>query len=370
MSNVRRFLLIIVIVALVIVLGNVLSHTVRNSTTHDGQVIFTDSYTLTNDLSEDLFIMADTASVTAESHITGDAAVVGRTRASVEGEVDGDLVLMGAELTFSPDAHVTGDAAFIGNQIALGGVVEGKLKVIADKVNILPGAQLPANPEVCASHISDERSDSRPLQNCGADELASWQSLRDGSFVTETLGAGGFSSEGLLLSIGFTLAMTAFAGVIVTVFPRAFSYMTQAARQLPGRLARVGCLSLLLLPGIGAVLLLALALLPPLGLLLLPIMCLLTIPVLLFFAAGWMTMALLLGDGILRRLVHRASPPITTMMAGSFALLLAWLVATALPYGSLIGLGLMLLIGVVGLGSALVTRLGTRSPTRRHFVQG
>lgn len=371
MSNARKFLLIIAIVVVVIMVGNAVSRrVVQNVTSGEGEIALTDSYTLDSNLSEDLFVIADSAHLTAASQVVGDVALVGRSRASLEGDVNGDVVVMGGELALGQDAQITGQAAFIGNQVTLAGTVKGDLSVLADTLTILPGAQLPDKLELCASHIVDERSDSAPLANCGAEELAGWQSLRDGRLVTDTLGAGGFSTGGLLLGIGFTLAMTALAGVVVTIFPRAFSYMTQAVRLVPRRLAGVGCLTLLLVPGVGAALLLALALLPPLGLLLLPIMCLLTIPLLLCFVAGWLTMALLVGDGVLRRFARHSSPPITTIMVGSFTLLVVWLLATALPYGSLIGVGLMLLIGVVGLGAALVTRLGTKPPTRRHFVQG
>lgn len=371
MSNARKFLIIIAIVVIVLIVGRAVSNrVVENVAIGEGEIALTDAYVLNSTLNEDLFVIADSAQLTAASQVTGDAALVGRSRASLAGRIDGDVVLMGGELELMKGANITGDAAFIGNRVTLAGMVQGDLSVLADTLTILPGARLPDATELCASHIIDERSDSPPLTNCGTEELAGWQAVRDGSFVTETLGAGGFSSAGLLLSISFTLAMTALAGVVVTIFPRAFSYMTQAARQIPRRLAGVGCLTLLLVPGIGAGLVITLALLPPLGLILLPITCLLVIPLLLCFVAGWMTMALLLGDGVLRRFARHASPPMTTIMVGSFALLLLWLLATALPYGSLIGVGLMLLIGIVGLGAALVTRLGTRSPTRRHFVQG
>lgn len=371
MSNARKFLLIIAFVVVVIIAGNAVSRRVLDNTQNsDGTIAFTDTYTLENSLSEDLFVVADVALVPANTQVEGDAALVGRTRASLEGTVVGDVVVMGGELALGEAAQVSGHAAFIGNHVTLAGTVDGSLSVVADTLTILPGAQLPDNPELCASNVIDERSDSPPLANCGAEELAGWQSLRDGTFLSTTISAGGMTSEGLLLSIGFTLAMTALSGVVVTVFPRAFSYMTQAVRQIPGRMARVGCLSLLLVPGTGAVLLLALALLPPLGLVLLPVTCLLSIPLALCFVAGWMTMALLLGDVVLHRLARRTSPPIMTVMVGSFLLLVLWMLATSLPYGTVLGPGLTLLIGMVGLGAVLVTRLGTRSPTRRHFVQG
>jgi len=94
------------------------------------------------------------------------------------------------------------------------------------------------------------------------------------------------------------------------------------------------------------------------------------LPLGILFAIGWITMALLTGDWLVRRFMRRTSPPMLTVIAGSLGLFLIWTVIGILPFGPLLGLVMVLVIGAAGLGAVIMTRLGTRTAARSYFVQG
>jgi hypothetical protein len=114
------------------------------------------------------------------------------------------------------------------------------------------------------------------------------------------------------VSFAFTgilaLGLAALSGLIVTIFPRHFGQMTQAVRALPARVSRIGCLTQGLVVALVAGLGILIAVLPPLGLVLLPILALLMLPLGILFVIGWMTVALLTGDWLLRRFAPHQLP--------------------------------------------------------------
>ena len=115
---------------------------------------------------------------------------------------------------------------------------------------------------------------------------------------------------------------------------------------------------------------LVLAKLPVLGLLLLPVGLIAGVVVFGMVLTGWIALALLLGDWLVRRLVRHTLPPLITVVLGSAALFVLWHILALVPFGSLAGLAVMLLLGAVGLGATLSTVMGTRSMRRSYFVQG
>lgn len=370
MSGKRKLFLLAVVVIVLVVLASLASRLfLRAASSGDGAVVLTGDYRLDAAAPESIFVIADTAELTADSRVQSDAALVGRSLVTLAGQVDGDLTVMGSDVIMSPSARVTGEVAIIGTRVTLAGQLEGEVFIIADTLNVLPQTVLGQTVTACATTITDERTASPSVLQCSEEDRAALASLRDGSFFTEAVRTARFSTGELVFSLLTTLVLAAFSGLIVSIFPRSFSYMTEAVYTLPRRMAGVGLLTFLLIPAVAALLVLTLALLPPLGLLLLLAVALLGLAFLILLAAGWMTMSLIVGEALLIRLNQRSSPPLMTIIVGSIILFGLSTLISFLPYGPLVTLGFGFLLGSVGLGAALVTRLGTRPPTRRYFVQ-
>jgi hypothetical protein len=115
---------------------------------------------------------------------------------------------------------------------------------------------------------------------------------------------------------------------------------------------------------------LAVVAIPVLGLVIVPVYLL---AALLFFGmtlAGWITVTLVVGDLILRRLNLSTLPPLVITAVGNVALLLVWNVLALTDITRLLALFGLIGLGSVGLGAAFVTRMGTKPVHRSYLVQG
>jgi hypothetical protein len=128
---------------------------------------------------------------------------------------------------------------------------------------------------------------------------------------------------------------------------------------------------ILLAVGITVALALVVVSVPPLGIILVPVYLLIA---LLFFGmvlTGWITITLITGDMLLRRLGRvNTLPPLIIAAVGNISLLLVWNILALNEYGRLGGTIILILLGSVGLGATLITRMGTRPLHRRYLVQG
>ena len=367
----RKLLVLAVVIVIVLIVGGAASRAVlQRATNKNDAPVFTSSYTLATTKTDDLFVIADTAQLLTGSHVEADASLVGRTAVSIDGQIDGDLTVMGGDIQVGKTAQINGDASLIGNSVTLAGRISGDLSIVAETLNINPGTQLSGTLDICANKFINEQSSDISVHKCGADELAGWQSLRDGTLATKALSGGGFSLAAFMFSGLLALALSAFSGLIVTIFPHRFGQMTQAVRSLPARVSRIGCLTQILAVALIAGLGILIAILPPLGLILLPVLALMLLPLGILFVIGWMTMALLTGDWLVRRFARRTSPPMLTVIAGSLGLFFIWTLLGILPFGPILSGLMVLLLGAVGLGAVIMTRVGTRSGARSYFVQG
>ncbi len=368
----RKLLVLAAVIIVVFIVGGAASRAVLNRANANADApVFTSSYTLNSTKTDDLFVLADTAHLLAGSHVEADASLIGRSGVKIDGQIDGDLTVMGGAINLGKEALITGDASLIGNSVTLAGHITGDLNIVAENLTINPGTQLDGTLDLCATHFINEQSGDAAVavRKCGANELTGWQSLRAGMFAAKPF-SGGFSAASFAFTGILALALAAFSGLIVTIFPHRFGQMTQAVRSLPARVSRIGCLTqalaLALIAGLGILI----AVLPPLGLILLPVLALVLLPLGILFVIGWMTMALLAGDWLLRRFARRTTPPMLTVIAGSLGLFFIWTLLGILPFGPVLSGLMVLLMGAVGLGAAIMTRVGTRSAARSYFVQG
>jgi hypothetical protein len=375
MHNRRKIVVLLLVIIGLVWLGNALGQRIlERQAAENRSMIFTQDYTLSQQVSDPLVVIADTVELNGDSRVDGDAALIGRTHVTLAGQVGGDLAALGGDVRLETNGHIAGDAALMGTSISLNGTVDGDLTVIGDTLTINPGTNVLGTITACVTHVADERSGSSPLQPCSEAESAKYaalKSLRDGRLSLDGINIfGSGSTGGTLVSLVVSLALTGLAVLAVTVFPRPFSYLTEAVQTMPRRMAGMGCLTALLAVGSSMVLVVILANVPVLGLLLLPIGALLGLLLLGMVIAGWIALALVIGGWLAKRAGSHLTPPLVAVAVGSAALFLLWHVLALLPLGGLVSFVLMVALGSAGLGAAFTTRLGTRPLRRSYFVQG
>jgi cytoskeletal protein CcmA (bactofilin family) len=373
MNSRRYWLIFIVIIFALIILGIIARQWVTAQEVSFGEGIKLNSdYRLDGTYEGDLAVFAGDITLAQESQVTGDASLIGGT-ISVNGSVDGDLTAVGDHVTLAPSSHVSGDLSLTAQEITLGGQVDGDASVSGERVTILPGARIAGDITPCAETVNDQRVDAAALQSCNVSQwFAPFQALIALRSRASTLDLMHWSASGsALLTLAFTaLVLTGISTLAVTLFPRQISRIEEAIRTKPRGLGGAGFAVFALCFGVSAALVLALALLPPVGLLLLPVYLLVGLALLALVAAGLITLSLVIGDWLVRRLARAAAPPLVTVVVGSLALSALLTLVALLPFGYVIGLATVLALSSVGVGAALFTRLGTRPLRRSYFVQG
>src|SRR5690606_8726217 len=114
----------------------------------------------------------------------------------------------------------------------------------------------------------------------------------------------------LALVVFGALALVGTSVLAVTFFPRHISHIEEAMRARPRNFGGVGIAVYALVIGLFFALTFLLALFPPLGLLLVPVFILLGVLLFVFFATGTITLAVMLGDWLLRRFSRHPQPPL------------------------------------------------------------
>jgi cytoskeletal protein CcmA (bactofilin family) len=377
MSNRRKFFILAGLVLVMLIAASALRQAASGRAWLDGDhVIVTEQYTLNQALDSALVAVADTVTLRADSRVAGDAALIGRSAVTLQGRVEGDLTAMTGNFRLSEGGQVAGDAILMSSTTTIDGVVNGDLALLGNTLSLGPGAHVSGEISTNATTITDQRAQQTPIlpleQGKHAASIAPLRQLSEGRWHPREMIAWGGSPSGLglLLSVVGSLTLTGIAALAVTLFPRQFSHIQEAILNNPRSLSGAGCMTLLLMAGLGAVGVIALAMLPTLGLLLAPLGLLLGLALLAFGIAGWITLALILGDWVLRRWLRLSSPPLAAAVLGSLMLFAIYHVLAFIPYGTVVAFIVIVVLGSVGLGGALMTRLGTRPLRRSYFVQG
>lgn len=330
-----------------------------------------ESYTLTG-ASTDLVVFAAQVNLPADTIINGDAALMGEN-VLISNRINGDLTVMGEAVTLAPQAHITGDVNVLTHELVLDGRIDGSLSFRGDTLTLAPDARITGDVFACADSITDERSAAPAVRPCGESHAsARYEGMNLGAAfpllgaIIDGMGPAvwlGFAVLAALLSSGVAI-------LAVVLFPRQISHIEEAIRTSPRRLSGAGLTLLLLAVGISFALAVVWSVVPPLGLLLLPVYLIGGTLLTGMALAGWVTIGLMVGDMLLRRVVRQYTPPLVAAAAGMFVMALAGQLVLLLPFGALAGLLIAMGIGSIGLGAALLTRMGTRPLHRSYLVQG
>ncbi|MGQ9889954.1 MAG: hypothetical protein ACUVSX_15925 [Aggregatilineales bacterium] len=360
MRSIRGLLILAVIVGALVALLNAARQRLETPW-GSGSVVVQPQYRLDAALDESLAVLGETIALGPQSAVEGQTALVGDS-IYLAGAVNGDLTVLGSTVIFASEAVINGDALLLADNIALDGQISGRVYARASELAIRPTAVILGPLYACGS-VTDARVGAASHLPCDA-----------GALNARPVWGGGpqaaFSALGLLVSLFAALLLSGLAALIVTLFPRRVSCMAEAMQRRPGGLGRLGLALGLLSLGLGALYLVLLAALPPLGLLLLPAALAAALALLGLAASGWIALALLVGDFLLRGLARTNFPPLVSAAAGSAALAIAWNGLLLVPPGGWAALAMLAVLHAVGLGTAAATRLGTRPLHDSYLIQG
>lgn len=283
--------------------------------------------------------------------IDGNLSIFGGD-AAVSGTITGNLVIFGGNLDLAPEARVEGDC-FVGGAVkdesgsascaeVASGVLQNRLlsprppEPVAPAPPAVPAIPVPPAGQVEAPSVEVPRRITSPLD-------------RFFSGVSEAVG------RGLLLGI---LAL-----VITAVFPRQLQQVGQTVRERPAASGAVGFLTAIAVPSLVALLLVVLAI-TCIGLLLYPAVFLLALVPLAAILLGWVAVGERFGSWLLRALNRNDASLVTTAALGTALLTLSLGLLTLIPpfsFGGGFGVWIIgLILAAVGLGAAVLTKLGTQ----------
>lgn len=371
----RRGLLIVtgVFIALIVVANAARTRVLPPTFFNNEQVGLGQSYRLDQRVNDDVVALAETITLESGSTIEGDAALIGST-ITVEGHISGSLSALGERLHILPNAQIDGDATLLVGEVVIDGRVAGVVNMRGENLSISPDARLQSDVFACAATLRDNREDAPRVRPCG--ESPSFEALEEfGASEIHlppfniSVGSPQSPLTGLLFSVLGSLAISGLAILAVVVFPRQISHIEEAIRLNAPRLGGIGLLLFLLAIGLTFGALVVLAILPPLALVLIPLYLL---AALVFFGmalAGWITVTLLCGDLLLRR-IGVALPPLMMAVVGNLALVLVFNLLLLTPFSRPLALLGFIALAAVGLGASALTRLGTCPLHKSYLVQG
>ncbi len=355
MSSRRNFLIFAAAVVGILILALLVRPVITQRAVPDGNVVLDGSFELTDAHEGDLVALGGSITLTSTSRVTGSASLLGETVIAA-GQVDGDLTSAGKNFTLETSAQVGGNLNVSGSAIIVGGSVSGDLNLSGASVTILPEALIGGEVSACGQTLLDQRPGAAPLR-CTTPVV---QPFEQGIPV---LGL-------IILAVVGTLTLTGLSALSVTFFPRQISHIEEAMRAKPRSYGGVGLAAYALAVGLFVGVMFLVAILPPLGLVLVPLFLILGLLLLLLSASGLVTLTVMLGDWLLRRVSRLRQPPLIAGVAGSLALSAGLVLISLLPYGALVGVLLLGAASSVGLGASLFTRIGTRPVGRTYFIQG
>lgn len=286
-----------------------------------GRVVFGRNFTIDSGdiFTGDLIVFGGNVTVEEDARLDGSLVVFGGQVTS-DGEVDGDVVMIGGQVSLDEHARVTGDVVTVGGQLARaeGAVVEGEVVNNVQPEITIPNGGVPGVPEADIPDVA--RVNFNPF----------WEFTR---------------------ILGVSLLMAFLAMLATLFFQDRLGRVSQAVVSQPLMTSSIGLLTIVALIFVAVTIIL------------LPVALLGLIPLGLAWLFGIVALGYEIGDRFARALHKEWAPTITTSL-GTFALV--FLLASIqslndlLPFMVCITWILPVLIGLLAVGSVVITRFGAR----------
>lgn len=267
--------------------------------------------------------------------------------------LSGNLIVIGGNATIEENATVQGDIILLGGQVSVSGHVTGNLNLFGGSASLRDTAVVDGNAVVTSSVLN--KTDSATIKGnvIEGSELPSGFILPDRikanppSDSTPESGILGFFWE--VLSIFFSSVTAAILAMLAALFfAEPMRRTASALVESPLMAAGAGLLTVIAAPIV--------VVLMSITLVLIPVSILLALALILAAFLGWITVGMELGNRL--AMVFKAKWHLA-ISAGLGTLLLT-LVMEVVGRIPCIGWTVVFVIGVLGLGAVILTRLGTR----------
>lgn len=278
-----------------------------------GRFCFGDNLTLSSGQSVDsLLAFGCNVSVEQGATVRGDLVEFGGNIA-IAGTVGGNIVTFGGNVGLADTAVVGGTISTMGGSVqrAAGATVQGGIRNNSGNFTP-PNAPVPPIAPVTVGPFSR-------VFNFGFDIL--------GGIVT-------------------ALAFAALGALVVIFAPEPTRRIGNAVQAKPLNVAGVGCLTLILLPILGLLLVITL-----IGI---PVALILGLASVIAWVFGWIAIGFLTGEKILQAFKARDILPVVAVIVGV-------LILTLISQVHFIGWLVSLVVGLLGIGAVVLTRFGTRA---------
>ncbi len=274
-----------------------------------GQVIFGSNFTLEagDTFHGDLVVFGGNVTIEEDADLDGSLVVFGGTVES-DGTMDGDVVVVGGQVFLDDHALVTGDVVTVGGQIVLsdGAVVEGEIFNNIQPEIDLPNGQIPAVPDPSRVDISYDL---------------------------------GFSFIGQVFQLFFWATLAAGFAMLLSLFWK--PQMERAGNAIVAQPVMVGAVGLLAL--------------------VISLLLFLTVVPVLVLGFAWLFGIVAFGSEVgdrFTKAINQNWSPVLTVGFGTFLFVL---ITGAFGFLPCLGGLAQFLLGLLAIGSVVVTRFGARS---------
>jgi len=271
----------------------------------------------------------------------------------------GDQVIVAIENAYlEAQSVVDGKATIIGGDVLIGGDVTDDVVVLADRLVVGETAHIQGDLVACVNSLVRQpgaRIDGELKEECSDGHGVSVASLFES-------GMDGWRDNVVLRFSGMVVGALLFgavASLVTLIMPRPLIRMSNSMRRSPATTGGFGCLTILVALGLTMIYLVSLLLVLPL--VLLPFFVLVWVALGLLSLLGWIALAEPFGNRVLNWLDIDEQPRMISAAVGGIALTLAVRIWGLFWFTSWIGLLLTAVLGSIGLGAVVLTRLGTRS---------
>jgi hypothetical protein len=286
-----------------------------------GRVVFGENLTIESGetFSGDLVVFGGNVTVEEDARLDGNLVVFGGTVKS-DGEVDGDLVIIGGQVSLDEHAVVTGDVVTVGGQLNReeGSIIEGEVVNNVRPEITIPEPGMPVVPEANVPEIVK-------------------------------VGFNPFWEFGRV--VGVSLLMAFLAMLVNLFFQDRLGRVSQAAISQPLMTSSIGLLTVVAL------------ILVAVTIILLPVALLGLIPLALAWLFGVIAIGQEIGDRFAKA-VQKDWTPVLTASLGTFVLVFLLASVDSLnnlvPFMVCVTWILPVLVGLLAIGSVVITRFGTR----------
>jgi len=288
-----------------------------------GKIVFGDNFTLKSGekLNGDLVVFGGNVTIEKDADLNGNLVVFGGTISS-NGNLNGDVVVFGGQISLAEKALVTGDVVTIGGQVNQAEGAEIKGEVVK---NVSPNIQLPNGripPDVKPPQVN---IDFNPF----------WT-------------VAGIFSRAVIIA---ALAML----VVIFLKPQ-MELVSQAIIKQPLMSGGVGLLTVF---G-GPITIAVVAVIMAVTLILIPVSVLVLFVGALALALAWLFGVIALGNEVGERFTQSINQTWAPVFTAGFGTFLLMLVGGAIGEIPCVGWLFVALVGLVGVGAAVLTRFGTR----------